>query len=330
MPADIKKMSMSQPAPVINYDTVGLLGLLPAEVLQLIFGHLSPIQQFKINVDAVLCAIFNQSRDYNIPASIVNQEELILYLLYSLSAKRNIIDINIVSYLYKRNIKNLLLKSSILSNMSDLITILFDYNGFCDTPLDREKELDINDLDVLYSYICNIIYPILEKEGNSAEYFACHSICYSLMDYMGTGNEYLFTKHFVNKDKSDFLYHLIIDNLSLLIQRDVFTNYISSLWPSKLRNEISAYRQYVVKAWDVLEVYSDIDTIISIMTRVFSDPRLKPYRSGWINEIMNKEREFNIKLFEAIRDSPLLRSYIKWLYVDVYIESEATIMYTNK
>jgi len=57
---------MLQSAPVVNYETVGPLGLLPAEVLQLIFSYLSPIQQFKINVIPDLRTIFNQSKLYDI------------------------------------------------------------------------------------------------------------------------------------------------------------------------------------------------------------------------------------------------------------------------
>lgn len=63
-------MSMSRPAPVINYETVGPLGLLPAEVLQLIFAQLSPIQQFKINVIPDLRAIFNQDKVHDISGEV--------------------------------------------------------------------------------------------------------------------------------------------------------------------------------------------------------------------------------------------------------------------
>lgn len=309
--------------PVINYETIGELGRLPAEILGLIFAQLSPIQQFKINVDPVLCAIFNQARDYNIPADIVNQEDLILYLLYALSTKRSVIDINKVPSWCKCQIELLISGNRILSSIQSLAYIIFNYGNICVMSLNREKILDLNDLDMLYIYICHILGGI--DRPNKA------SLYNILINYACTNNEYLFVKHFVNKDASDSVYHQIIDSLSIYILVEVSLNIDNDNRRARLVPFVqvsSAYYQYIVKAWDVLNIHSDTSVIISIMERVFREPRLMQYRVGWVNEIMFKNKEFSIELFKAIRNSPLLSHRIKWVYVK--IGDNVEIMYTNE
>lgn len=100
------------------------------------------------------------------------------------------------------------------------------------------------------------------------------------------------------------------------------------IWQTKFRNIESPHHSYIVKPWDTLALYSDADVIAPILMRVFSEPRLEKYRIEWINEIIFKSRELDIKVYEAIYASPLLSYYIKWVYVNKGDRME--IMYTHE
>ena len=316
---------------VISYETIGELGRLPSEILGLIFAQLSPIQQFKITMDPLLCIIFNQAGDYTIPADISDIDLLILFTLRALTDTLDMIDINRAPNCYKSYILDISANHKIL-DIYNIIHIIFDNNNVSEFPLDRTKPTDLYDLDTLYSYL----YPIVEKkiqtenESTSGDYFNIQMIYDILVDNACNKYPQLFVKYFVDRDISDKVYQQIIDSISIFIQEQVtqckdFDDL--RMWQSKFRNIESPHHIYIVKPWDTLALYSDADVIVPILERVFTDPRLEKYRIQWINEIMFKSRELDIKVYEAIYDSPLLSYHIKWVYVNKGGHME--IMYTN-
>ena len=319
--------------PVINYETIGELSRLPAEILGLIFAQLSPIQQFKINVDPVLCATFNQARDYTILTDISDRNCVLTYLLYALSDIYNKIDINKAPEYSKSWISKIAKKENLYINICRIFFNVFNFTKLSEVMFDTEYSkymLNEYDTDIVYSRLGTIIYPILEQNKQSSDDYAIVRMLYILLlQYAFFSKPTIFIKHFANKDSCDNMYHIIVNEVSKyirsLLQQRCFCIIARAKFVEIQRTGI--YKPYIIRASIALDVYLDTNTNISILERVFSEPRLEKYRAEWVNKLA-EDKTLAIEFFNAVRNSPLLCHHIKWLYVK--IGNNVEIMYTNQ
>ena len=302
---------------VISYETIGKLGRLPAKILGLIFAQLSPIQQFKLNEDLVLRAIFNQANDYNIIVRPKHKEDIMVYLLYALSDIYDKLDINEIPKCYRHWISSISKKKNIYINILHILYNMFNYDQVSEAIFYyeyAEKSLDEYDTDVLYSRLGDVLYPILIKENKLVgEYFIVQSIYKLMLNYAFFCKPYIFTKYFADKDSCDNIYHIIIGEVTNYIKKLSTERYLCIIAKEKyigIQKANHIYKPYIVHESIVIDIYQGVNEIIPVLERVFSEPRLKRYRAGWIENISKNKSVYSIHFLDAISKSPILCEYI--------------------